>query len=79
MVYFYAISYFLGVPLGEGVIFQAFLDEMAPRGQGQFSGEEGSCELLAVNTQSSCRWVYWPGKEGQGKAPTASTIHGFSY
>ena len=55
------------------------LDEIAPGGQGQFSGEEGSCELLAVNSQSICQWVCQSGKEGQSRAPTASTIHEFPY
>ena len=53
------------------------LDEMAAGGQRQFSGEEGSCELWAVNSQSSCQWVCQPGKAGQSRAPTALLYMGF--
>lgn len=41
------------------------LAEMARGGQGQFSGEEGSCELLAASSQSSCRRVCPPGGEAR--------------
>ena len=44
---------FPGGPLGRGVIFQAFPDEMIPGGQRRFSGRESSCELSAANTHSS--------------------------
>lgn len=30
-------------------------------GWGQFSREGCSCEWLAANTQSSCRWLHWSG------------------